>query len=429
VVRSWPQCILHIDGDAFFAACEQAANPALRGKPVVIGSDRGIIAAASYEAKALGVSRGIKPWEAKKKFPQLIFLPSNYELYSSMSARMMEIIYRYTPTVEEYSIDEVFADITGLRRLHHGSYPDIAARIQVDIYEELNITVSVGVSTTKTLAKTASHWHKPAGFTMISGKDIKRFLHDVPVEHVWNIGPNTAQLLQKFGITTALQFARLPRSRVEQLLTRPGVELWRELQGESQWAVNPIPREKQQSISKIRTFRPASSDRAYVYAQLMRNVEQACFKARRINRAPKKIAVILRRQEDFKSVGAEAKLTRPSAFPLELSPVLEALFDQVYTPDVLYRATQIALIDLVDTSARQLSLFSSPGRIDVSIHRYTASDAKQSQRTKQLYQSLDRLRGKYGAPVVHHTSSLPVYQQKQVTTLSDTQSTATHLFM
>lgn len=414
MILSWPQCILHIDGDAFFAACEQAANPALRGKPVVVGSDRGIIAAASYEAKALGVSRGIKPWEAKKQFPQLIFLPSNYELYSSMSARMMEIIYRYTPTVEEYSIDEVFADITGLRRLHHGSYPDIAARIQVDIYEELKITVSVGVSTTKTLAKTASHWHKPAGFTVISGKDIKHFLQDVPVEHVWNIGPNTTQLLQKFGITTALQFVRLPRSRVEQLLTRPGVELWRELHGQTQWAVNPIPREKQQSISKIRTFRPASSDRAYVYAQLMRNLEQACFKARRHTQAPKKIAVILRRQEDFKSVGAEAKLTRPSAFPLELLPVIEALFDQAYTPGVRYRATQIALIDLADSAATQRSLFEPPLR---------------AAKIKRLYSSLDKLRGKYGAPVVHHTSSLPVYQQKQVTALSDTQSTATHLFM
>lgn len=430
MVRSWPQCIIHVDGDAFFASCEQAANPQLRGKPVVVGSDRGIIAAASYEAKALGVTRGVKPWEAKKKFPQLIFLPSNYELYSEMSARMMEIVYRYTPTVEEYSIDEAFADLTGLRRLHHGSYPEIAARIQVDIYEELKITVSVGVSTTKTLAKTASHWHKPAGFTVISGKDIGHFLPGVPIEHVWNVGPNTARLLQKFGVTDALQFACLPLERVEQLLTKPGIELWHEINGQTQWAVNATARDKQQSISKIRTFRPASSDRAYVYAQLMRNVEQACFKARRYNQAPKKIAVVLRRQEDFKSVGAEAKLIRPSAFPIELAPVIQKLFDQVYVPDTLYRATQIVLIDLVNSDATQLSLFDTRYyHISKYGNSRVATAGERVQRTQKLYQSLDQLRRKYGQPVVHSSTSLPVYQQGRVTALSDTQSTTSHMFM
>ena len=298
-IRSWPQCIIHVDGDAFFTACEQAVNPALRGKPIIVGSDRGIIAAASYEAKALGVRRGIKPWEAKKQFPQLIFLSSNYELYSEMSAQMKEIIYRYTPTVEEYSIDEVFADLTGLRQLHHASYPEIARQIQAAIHRELQITVSIGVSITKTLAKTASHWHKPAGFTVITGKDTATFLREVPLEHVWNIGPNTARLLQKFGMVTALDFARQPLARVTPLLTAPGIALWRELQGESEWPVTTTPDEQQQSISKIRTFRPASADRAYVYAQLMRNVEQACFKAPRFSSKPQKKIRALSRPAHF----------------------------------------------------------------------------------------------------------------------------------
>src|SRR5882757_3199255 len=122
--RSFPRAILHIDGDSFFAACEVAKNPKLRGRPVITGRERGIVSACTYEAKARGVKRGVSLSEALKACPDAIVLPSDYETYSLFSNRVYEIVRRYTPAVEEYSIDECFADLTGLRRTLKMNYRD-----------------------------------------------------------------------------------------------------------------------------------------------------------------------------------------------------------------------------------------------------------------------------------------------------------------
>ncbi len=129
-ISSWPQAILHLDADAFFASCEQAIHPELKGRPVITGKERGIVAAASYEAKARGVQRGVRLSEVKKLCPDAVILPSDYETYSLFSVRMFEIMRRFSPDVEEYSIDEAFVDLTGLRRSFHGSYEAIAEKMQ-----------------------------------------------------------------------------------------------------------------------------------------------------------------------------------------------------------------------------------------------------------------------------------------------------------
>ena len=115
-IRSWPQAILHLDADAFFASCEQAIHPELKGKPVITGKERGIVAAASYEAKARGIKRAIGLIDAKRICPDVIALPSDYETYSLFSVRMFEILRRFSPDVEEYSIDEAFVDLTNVPR-------------------------------------------------------------------------------------------------------------------------------------------------------------------------------------------------------------------------------------------------------------------------------------------------------------------------
>src|SRR5512140_1545240 len=135
-IRSWPRAILHVDADAFFASCEQAIHPELKGRPVITGKERGIVAAASYEAKARGVQRGVRLHDVKKICPDAVILPSDYETYSLFSLRMFEILRRFSPDVEEYSIDEAFVDLTGLRRSFHGSYESIAQKIQDTIQQE-----------------------------------------------------------------------------------------------------------------------------------------------------------------------------------------------------------------------------------------------------------------------------------------------------
>ena len=260
-ISSLQTAVVHIDADAFFTSCEEVIHPDLRGKPIVTGAERGIIACASYPAKALGVKRGITLREAKRLCPELVILPSDYETYSLFSRHLFAILRRFTPDVEEYSVDEAFCNLTGMRRALRASYETIARRMQATVERELGITVSVGLSLTKVLAKLASKWRKPAGFTVIRGREIARYLDDIPVGKVWGIGPATTSYLNKLGVRTALDFARWPEERVHKRLTKPGREIWRELRGESVLRVSPEEKTTYATISKTKTFAPPTSRR------------------------------------------------------------------------------------------------------------------------------------------------------------------------
>src|SRR6516164_7286245 len=211
-LHSFPRAIVHIDGDAFFASCEQSRRPKLQGRPVVTGKERGIAASMSYEAKARGVTRGMRLSDIRKVCPDAVILPSDYETYSLLSKRFFAIVRRYTDDVEEYSIDECFADLTGLRRPLRMSYREMVERIKADLDSELGMTFSVGLAPTKVLAKMASKWKKPSGLTVISGRHIEEYLGALPVEKVWGIGAQTSAFLAKHRIITALDFARRDES-------------------------------------------------------------------------------------------------------------------------------------------------------------------------------------------------------------------------
>lgn len=363
MTHSWPQAILHIDGDAFFASCEQALHPEYKGRPVVTGKERGIAAAFSYEAKQLGVTRGMRLFEVKKICPDCIIVPSDYEAYSLISKRMFDIVGSFCPEVEEYSIDEGFADLTGLRRPLHGSYIEIAQRIKTTVESELGISVSVGVSLSKSLAKLASNFRKPSGLTVVPGKYIHILLQKVPIQKVWGIGPNTSAYLQKYGIKFAYDLAVKSEDWVKKMLTKPGVEIWQELNGEYLYKVDPKAKEDYQSISKVKTFTPASKDRQFIYAQLVKNLEAACIKASRYGLSAKKVFIFLKTQQ-FESAGVEIRLNRVSSYSLELVPHVHRAFDGLFNPNLTYRQTGVVLIDLQKNTTMQYSLFDDPVRIE-----------------------------------------------------------------
>ena len=391
-LHSWPRAILHVDGDAFFTSCEEALHPELKGKPIITGGERGIVACANYAAKRLGIKRGVPLHEAKRICPALVVLPSDYETYSLFSRRMFNIMRRFTPQVEEYSIDEAFADLTGMRRALRASYEAIALKIQAEIARELGITVSAGLSITKVLAKVASKHRKPAGFTVIPGRAIASCLEGLPVEKVWGIGPATTNYLNKMGVKTALEFARLPEKTIRERFTKPGIETWRELRGESVYPVAPEEKSSYVSISKTKTFAPPTADRDYLFAHLMRNLESACIKARRYGLAPRRIAVFLKKQ-NFDTEGREAKLSRSSAHPLELSSLLRGLFNEMYRRYEIYRATGVVLLDLVQDTRIQYSLFEDPLK---------------AEKIRELYEAVDALSGKYGKHTLHLGGSHPL---------------------
>lgn len=390
-IHSWPGAILHLDADAFFASCEQAINPELKGKPVITGKERGIVAAASYEAKAMGVKRGMRLFEAKKVCPDVVLIPSDYETYSIFSVRMFEILRRFSPDVEEYSIDEAFIDLTGLRRSFHGSYGHIAGKMQETIERELGITVSVGVSLTKVLAKIGSKHKKPKGLTLISGRDIHIFLRTLPVDKVWGIGPNTSAFLKKLRIFTALEFARKDERFIKKYFSKPYREIWHELNGRSVYPVVSESKSDYQSISKTKTFTPPSCEKQFVFAQLSKNLENACIKARRHKLAASRLMVFLRKQ-NFRDIGIEIKLNRPTAYPAELFEPLTKAFHHIYSPDTLYRSTGVVLAGIVPGNSVQYSLFDDTAKIE---------------KMERIYISLDRLSARFGKHTVQHASSLP----------------------
>jgi len=394
---SWPRAILHIDADAFFVSCEQALDPSLRGKPVITGKERGIVSALSYEAKALGVKRAMRLFEAKKICPHIVALPSDYEAYSLFSLRMFEIMRRFSPDIEEYSIDEAFVDITGLRSLYHCSYMEIAGKIQAAIRKELDISVSIGISTTKVLAKLASKHRKPAGLTAISGKEIHHYLAGLPIEKVWGIGPNTTARLNKLGIGTPLEFVRKDEGFIKRQLSKPYIEIWNELRGTSIHPVRSEAKRDYKSISKGKTFTPPSTEEEFVFAQLSKNLENACIKARRHGLAARRLSIVLRRQ-DFSDIGTELKLSRPSAFPAELFGTLRAGFEHIFETTTLYRSTTVVLSGLISPGPTQYGLFDDVLRIE---------------KISKIYEALDGASKKFGKHSLCHGSSLLTKLQAQ----------------
>ncbi len=361
MLSSFPRAIVHVDGDAFFTSVEQAIHPHLRGKPVVTGKERGIIACASYEAKARGIRRGVSLWDARRLCPELIVLPSDYETYSIFSSRMFEIMRRYTPEVEEYSIDEGFADLTGMRQVFRKGYREIAADMQAAICRELELTVSIGLSLTKSLAKIGSDFRKPNGITAVPGNKLHQFLPNIPLSNVWGLGPNRVQLLKKYGVMTAWDYVCRDPKWITKLLHKPGLEIWNELRGTALLPINTAPWRPVASISKTKTFTAPSSDCHFIYAKLMRNLESACIKLRRHGLRAWEISVSLR-LKDYTESGLTARLDRGVTLPQEVAHVVRELFDQLHAAGAEYRATGVILARLEDDRSRQYELFDDHAR-------------------------------------------------------------------
>lgn len=386
---NFPRAILHIDGDSFFAACEVAKDPRLRGRPVITGKERGIVSAMTYEAKRLGVRRGMQLHEVRKVCPDAVILPSDYETYSLFSHRMYSIVRRYTPMLEEYSIDECFADLTGLRRTLRMTYPAMAEGIKRDLERELGMTFSIGLSCTKVLAKIGSRWQKPDGLTVIPLRDARKYLEAVQALQVWGIGPNTAAYLEKFGIRTAYDLASREEAWVRKTLSKPYQDIWRELRGEVCLELDTDGRRTYQSISKTKTFTPPSRDREFIFSQLSKNIENACIKARRWRLASPSIFFFLKTQ-DFRYHGCEVSLSHASCVPQDIVRVVQEHFPKVFRAGELYRATGVTLMRLEDADTTQLDLFGAVMR---------------SKAVEQVFESVDAVCAKYGKHTIFLASS------------------------
>lgn len=211
--------VIHVDMDAFFASVEQLDNPDLRGKPVLVGarSRRGVVTAASYEARPSGVGSAMSMVEALRRCPQAIVVPPRRARYSELSDRVFDVFRRYTPLVEGLSVDEAFLDVSGSRALF-GDGSLIARRIKQEIRSEIGLTASAGVASSKFVAKIASDLEKPDGLTVVAPGDEAEFLAPLPLERMWRVGPKARLRLRAAGLQTIGDLARAEVSTLQELL-------------------------------------------------------------------------------------------------------------------------------------------------------------------------------------------------------------------
>lgn len=391
-----PKVIFHIDGDAFFVGVEVAKNSKLRGLPVVTGEERGIVSALSCEAKALGIVRGMPIFRVKREFPAVVIMPGDYQSYAKYSSKMFAIVNRYAYGVEEYSIDECFADFTGLDRTLKLTYRQIAEKIKKEIKDELDLSVSIGLAPTKVLAKVASNWVKPNGLTIIEQDKVVEFLAKKPIEKIWGIGPRTSEFLKSKGTHTALDFSSKDISWVRKNLSKPYEVIWQELNGISVIEVDTEIKTAYSSIQKTRTFHPTTNDKTFLWSQISKHIEDACRKARYYNLTPRKISIFLKSQ-NFKITDSLISLPVPSNSPEILLSIAREQFNKIHVQGILYRTTGVILQDLSFDTGVQEDLFGGTVK---------------ALKFKSIHKQIDLLEEKFGERVVHLGSTHNALQRK-----------------
>lgn len=350
-----------MDGDAFFVACEVSLHPEYRGLPVVTGAERSIITALSYEAKALGLTRTMPVYQVKKQFPHVIIIESNYSNYQIFSQRMFAIVRRYTDLVEEYSIDECFADFSTVKDPER-----IAQEIQKNIVAELGITVSIGLGPTKVLAKIASKQNKPKGFTSFLKE---RNIGEIPIRKVWGIGQSATAQLTGLGVITITDFIKKDRS----LFSKPHQQIWYELQGISVLPVE-IEHDPQQSIAHTRSFLFSTKNKEIIWGELVKNIEAVCVKARKAGFDATAAHVFIKTKE-FQYSSVTIPFQTPLSDPISITKLVSEKFNELFKKNILYRATGITLQQLVPRNSVQ-SLFATGSHsglfdiIDTIAHKY-----------------------------------------------------------
>ncbi|MEJ2140827.1 MAG: DNA polymerase IV [Gammaproteobacteria bacterium] len=273
--------ILHVDMDAFFASVEVREQPALKGLPVVVGGTpqgRGVVAAASYEARRFGVKSAMPMSRALHLCPDIVRLPVNMSLYADVSASIHEIFARYTPEIEPLSLDEAFLDVSSSLRLF-GSEEAIGKQIKQAILDEQKLVASVGIAPNKYLAKLASDIQKPDGFVIIQQHEVQTFLDPLPVSRLWGVGKATNAVFERFGIKTIRQVREQSPEFLADKFGKYGIQLWELAQGIDHRKV--VNERQAKSMSNETTFSEDITDVTVLHAWIMQLSEQVAFRLRR----------------------------------------------------------------------------------------------------------------------------------------------------
>ncbi|WP_018294891.1 DNA polymerase IV [Mariprofundus ferrooxydans] len=355
-VADWPSAIAHVDCDAFYASCEAARHPKLRGRPIcVLSNHNAMVIAKSYDARVLGIRTGTPVWEARRLAPHAAFLTPDFRYYGQISQQMFSILRRYSPVVEVYSIDEGFIDFNGIRQLWKKTYRELADEIRHAVWHELGITVSVGVSVSRTLAKMASEHHKPNGTTVVPVQAIDTFLAELGVGEIPGIGRSRAALLCRKDIRTALQFARADEGLLQRLIGRHGQMLRHELNGRAILTLEcepPLPKSMAKTASMGRISEKRRVIAAYLGYHALRLVADLVAKQLLVSRL-----YLFLTLESFECRGLEVGLGLPTNSLKRINGAAHHALGRLFIEGESYRGCGVVATQLQREAHAQPDLF------------------------------------------------------------------------
>jgi len=399
------RAIIHIDLDAFFASVEQRDNPSLRGKPVIVGgkpNQRGVVSAASYEARKFGVHSAMPLSQAHRFCPRGIFLPVNMSKYQEVSAQIMKIFEKFTPVLEVVSLDEAFLDVFASQKLF-GTPVEICRKIKKAVFDNTGLTASAGLAPNKLLAKMASDINKPDGFVEVrnqgspekpdyvfydlSGQKQPSGFSALPVKKLWGVGPSTENRLKSLGIETIGDLAETPVEVLKRRLGRTGEYLAELARGSDDSPVETVHSPK--SIGQETTFPKDVRDMEYVRKTLLGLSEEVGRSLRQEKLLGRTITVKIR-YADFTTITRSQTLSFPTDLDATIAKVASDIFQSAVPGSPSLRLIGVTVSNIVSAeSSRQLSLF-----------------GEEEKKARDLMSAVDRIRKRYGDRSIKRLTNL-----------------------
>lgn len=374
--------ITHLDLDAFFVSVELLRNPQLKGKPVLIGgnSDRGVVAACSYEARKFGIHNAMPMKYALRLCRHATIVKGDHEAYSRYSRIVTDIIEHSVPLYEKASIDEFYIDLTGMDKFF--GCMKFSRELKNKIQKESGLPISFALASNKVVSKVATNEVKPKGQMIVPFGHEKSFLAPLSIMKIPGVGKETGYKLLKMGVETIKLLSEIPIELLQNLLGRSGADLWRKANGIDESPV--IPYREQKSISTESTFETDTIDLIFLYAELSRMVEKIAFELRSQNRLVGCIAVKIR-YTDFQTYTKQKKIAYTNS-DAELLRIVRDLFKNLYEKRQLIRLIGVRFTDIIP-GCRQIDLFND------------------TQKDIALYQAIDSVKNRFGEKLLARASS------------------------
>lgn len=396
--NSWTKIIVHVDLDAFFASVEQLLHPEWRNKPVIVGADpqggrgRGVVSAASYEARKYGVHSALPISQAYRLCPQGIYVVPHGNIYREYSQKFFKVLHQFSPLVEGLSIDEAFLDMSGSFSLF-GNAEKMGKKIRSEIKKQIQLTASVGIAPCKSVAKIGSDFNKPDGLTIIEPGQIQDFLDPLPVTKLWGIGKQTYQLLLKMGVKTVAQLRSYPREILEKKFGKMGDHIYRMARGEDERDVTPF--ESVKSVSNEMTFNEDIIDSEIILKTIFGLAEKVGGRLRRSKIKGHTIHLKIR-FADFKTNTRSHTLKKSTHLTEDIFSTVEALLEEFLPLESFVRLVGVGVSHLENESGSQLSI-------------WDIADEKKLKMEKVM----DQIQDKFGKNIIKHAESLSAKSRKK----------------